>query len=502
MPRGVPKVPFEERFWARVAKTDTCWEWQGARLPTGYGRVTFDGENTSAHRAAWILTKGPIPDGQHVCHTCDNPPCCNPLHLFLGTHRDNMQDAQRKGRWRHSGTTAGGRGCIVPYKDGWRVMVSAGSDPISGQRRQISKVVRGSRAEAERVLTALLAKTDLRTGFIGTNATTLGELLERFVTHKALSTAGTTTDTYRHQLAYIPARLAAMPIGKVTTADLDAFYGHLATRGNKRNGKGLSPAAVRNVHVVIRGAFELARRYGWVPFNPAVDAEPPVVGKRPASPAPAAAIDALFRAAAAQHPALPTYLRVTLCAGGRRAEIHGLRWSTVDFAAGRLTLRETVVRAGGAWIVKPTTKTGGQRFVAVDGGTLDRIRALHDQAFERALACGVALPAAAFVFTDDPLGDTPWIPQTTAARFKRACAAAGLPKTTRLHDLRHLMATHMVDQGVPIPVVSARLGHAQNSTTSDIYTARVPDSDRAAADVIGRLMDQPGAPDGDVVGLG
>jgi len=370
----------------------------------------------------------------------------------------------------------------------WRVYVEAGPDAVTGTRRQITKVVRGAHKDAEIVHARLLVEYgDGR--LAGTDDVTVGELLERFVTHKTLSTAGTTTDTYRHQLAYITPWLAKMSVTKVRAQDLDAFYAHLATKGNKRTGKGLSAKSVRNVHVVLHGAFELARRYGWVAVNPAGNAEPPKVPRRLPSPAPAGSIDALFRHAADQHPALPTYLRVTLCAGGRRSEIHGLRWSAVDFAVGRVTLRETVVQAGGQWIVKATTKTGGERFVDIDAGTLELLRVLHDRAFEVALACEVALPATAFVFSDDPVGAVPWIPQTTAARFKRACIAAGLPTTTRLHDLRHLMATHLIDQGVSIAAVSARLGHAQNSTTLDIYTGRVAGSDRGAAEAMGRLLD-------------
>jgi integrase len=370
----------------------------------------------------------------------------------------------------------------------WRIFADAGPDALTGKRRQVTKVIRGTKKDADLAHARLLVECgDGHRG--GTNDMTVAALLEEFVTHKTLSTAGTTTDTYRTQLAYITDRLGAMPLNKVTARDLDGFYAHLATRGNKRTGKGLSAKSIRNVHVVIHGAFELARRYGWVAVNPAGNAEPPKVPRRLPSPAPAGSIDALFRHAADQHPALPTYLRVTLCAGGRRSEIHGLRWSAVDFTAGRVTLRETVVQAGGQWIVKPTTKTGGERFVDIDAGTLDLLRAAHDEAFARALACGVALPAAAFVFSDDPVGARPWIPQTTAARFKRACVAAGLDETTRLHDLRHLMATHLIDQGVSIAAVSARLGHAQNSTTLDVYTGRVAGSDRGAADVMGRLLD-------------
>lgn len=95
-------LAFPQRFWAKVLKTDTCWLWQGANKGPGkYGHLKFQDITTSAHRVAWILTYGPIPDDILVCHDCpdgDNPLCVNPAHLWLGTHADNAQDMVAKGR--------------------------------------------------------------------------------------------------------------------------------------------------------------------------------------------------------------------------------------------------------------------------------------------------------------------------------------------------------------------------------------------------------------------
>lgn len=75
-----------------------CWEWTGNRNDEGYGRLWLDGRRVYAHRRSWELFMGPIPPGLCVLHRCDNPPCCNPEHLFIGTKGDNMRDAMSKGR--------------------------------------------------------------------------------------------------------------------------------------------------------------------------------------------------------------------------------------------------------------------------------------------------------------------------------------------------------------------------------------------------------------------
>lgn len=86
--------------WRRVDRKEPteCWEWIGKQYRDGYGQCHWASKQQQAHRVVWTIANGPIPNGLFVCHRCDNRSCCNPAHLFLGTHQDNMRDRNSKQR--------------------------------------------------------------------------------------------------------------------------------------------------------------------------------------------------------------------------------------------------------------------------------------------------------------------------------------------------------------------------------------------------------------------
>lgn len=117
-------IPSEviSRFWAKVqrASENECWNWTACRSKDAYGNLRYGlfgvfRKNRLAHRFAYILSIGPIPEGLCVCHSCDNTACCNPAHFFLGTNADNMDDKCKKNRQSHCGTRSPNNGEASPH---------------------------------------------------------------------------------------------------------------------------------------------------------------------------------------------------------------------------------------------------------------------------------------------------------------------------------------------------------------------------------------------------
>lgn len=138
----------EQKFWSKVEilDKDSCWNWKRALSDVGYGIAYFKGNLIGAHRLAWILKKGPIPEGMMVCHRCDNKKCCNPNHHFLGSNHDNMKDLVAKGLSNKG--EKNGRAKLTRFQ----VCEIRKLNPMSGEYTFVARMFNVSRKTIQRIV--------------------------------------------------------------------------------------------------------------------------------------------------------------------------------------------------------------------------------------------------------------------------------------------------------------------------------------------------------------
>jgi len=139
-------------------------------------------------------------------------------------------------------------------------------------------------------------------------------------------------------------------------------------------------------------------------------------------------------------------------------------------------------------LVEKDTKTHAARRVSLDRTTVAAMTAHRARAEERARLCEHELDRRAFVFSNEVDGSGCWYPDSVSRAFARLCRKAGI-KGVRMHDLRHYVATRLLSEGVDVRTVAGRLGHRNASTTLNVYSHFLPEADREAADLLGRIFD-------------
>ena len=371
----------------------------------------------------------------------------------------------------------------------WELRVSLGRDPLSGRTRYETKTVAAKgRREAERALAAFV--TSLGTSGAVVHGT-FGELVERWIATASAGWSPANEMTVRRILSYYLRPLVPLRLERIRTADLDAFYAALRERGG-RDGRPLAISTVRRVHPVVRAAFEQGVRWGWLTANPAAQATPGPGEQRDVSPPPPEAVMALLERAEQEDPAFAVFLILAAATGARRGELVALRWPDLDLEGCTITIKRAISVGlhGPVERHRPKTKSS-IRQIALDEGTAGILRAHRARAAEQALACGLPVPATAFVFSHEPDGSKAWRPDYVSLKFRRLRKGLGLDDV-RLHDLRHFVATTLLGAGVDLRTVAGRLGHAAGGrTTLAVYAHFLQAPDRGAADLLGRLLKAP-----------
>jgi integrase len=276
---------------------------------------------------------------------------------------------------------------------------------------------------------------------------------------------------------YVRPALGTRKVDALRAMDLDLLYTELS-------GRGLSARTVRICHTVLRQSLDQARRWGFIAHNPALDASPPPQRRDEVIPPSVEQVLRILDAAYDEDPDFGTYLWLKSATGCRRGEVCALRWTDIDLDRAELSVRRSVVQLGQE-LREKDTKTHQSRRIALDPATVALLRQHRLRQREQMLALGVRLAEDALLF-GSPEG-RPWRPDVVTNRFGRLRSTLDL-EHVRLHDLRHFVASVLIDGGIPISTVSNRLGHSQISTTLNLYTHALPATDQRAAAYLGDLL--------------
>ena len=371
---------------------------------------------------------------------------------------------------------------IIQRKDRFYVVAYDGLDPLTGKERRRWHPAGHDRHEAEQMATRLEAdaagSAPLRGGPVH-----LGEFLtDTWLPTKRRHVRATTSYRYSWMVDnYVNPSVGHVPLRRLRADHLDGLYDQLATTGG-RHGTGLAPKTVHEVHVIVPSSLDLAMRRQLVDTNVAQATN--ARHKRQTRKVPrswTAEELASFLAAARPHRLHPA-LHLTACTGMRRGEVAGLKWSDLDRADQRLSISRTLQSLAGQPVEFPVKTRTSRRCIDLDDQTMDVLARWR----RRLSRDGLPHDADDWVFVN-PSGRFV-NPESISQLFGRL--QGGLPELTRIrfHDLGHTHASLLIMDGVPVKVVSERLGHANVAFTMHTYQHLLPGMSAAAARQFAALL--------------
>lgn len=278
---------------------------------------------------------------------------------------------------------------------------------------------------------------------------------------------------------YVVPHIGRVPVRRLTTADLQGLYDHLRVAGSATGGP-LSPKTVLNVHQILRAALGDAQRREFVGRNVAALMGPPCHGGAPEQRCWNDTELRTFLEASSSH-RLAAALRLAAMTGMRRGEVLGVEWRDLDVAARRLSVRRSVTCTGYETHVNSTKTDTSRRVIDLDDRTVEVL--VEWRARQATELDG----RTASVMFSRPNGCRVH-PHLLSQTFERIQSRLEVPRI-RFHDLRHTHATLLPKAGMPLKVVSERLGHSTPAFTMTVYQHVLPGMQRDAADLFSRLVD-------------
>lgn len=397
----------------------------------------------------------------------------------------------------------GWRDCADLRRSGhgtWAYRVDLGPGPdehgVHRARRQRYKGGFATRKEAEAARAVLLAAA--RDGqVVDRSRLTVGEYLEEWLAAKVESgnLRPSSAWSYEHYVrSYLRPFIGHLRLSDLRVHHVEAAYAAVRAgnpeRAKAKGRRAVGPTTQRRIHATLMSALNGAVKRRLIPLNPAVHAELPKASRPRVEPWSPAELGA-FLDAAAQHE-LGVLFHVMAMTGLRRGEAIGLRWADIDLERQVLTVAQQIGEVSGRIVTgKPKTRSGEDRVVDLDGGTVGALlghRLVQDT--ERA-TWGSAYEDLGLVFCKP--GGSPLRPSQVTKTMQSIASAAGLPRK-RLHDLRHGSASLQLAAGVSMTIVSKRLGHSSITITADTYSHLLEGVGRAAAEASAALVPRASVP--------
>jgi len=378
------------------------------------------------------------------------------------------------------------RGYTAKKGNRYYAVIYEGVDPLTGKERRRWYAAGPRKADAQQMVTELM-KRKHDGEYRPPDRVTLGSYLtDRWLPTKRAQLRLSTFDSYRRNIKlHVIPRIGHIPLQRLTPEDLDSLYATLAEdRANGR--RGLAPKTIHSIHQMLHKALADAERKGSVVRNVAALADPPKLSsaKKRAMRVWDAEQLRQFLDSIEQHRLYPAFY-LAASTGMRRGEVLGLQWTDVDLDGRRLSVSQALLSVSYA-IQIGDVKTGpSRRTIDLDPRTVSVLRSWRKRQLEERLALGENYQDHGLVFTG-PEG-TPIHPDFFSQTFDRKVGRSGLPRI-RLHDLRHGHASLLLKSGVPVKVVSERLGHATPAFTMTVYQHVLPGMQAEAATTFANLV--------------
>lgn len=351
----------------------------------------------------------------------------------------------------------------------YRVIVDVGIDPATGRRKQVC-----STHDTKKAAQLWLAETRAQAAkgtFVGRERTTVDAYLDEWLAGKR-DLKPTTKANYTDALKVARRSFGHKALQDLTKADLDRMVNGMldgSLRRQGRTGQPLSARAVRLTLTVVSMALESAVKEGRLARNVAAMVERPGNQTKARGVWNGGHMAAFLKVSDADR--LGGAWRLTM-QGLRRGEVLGLSWEDVDLDAATVTVHRNRVAVGSETILQTTKTAAGRRVLALTPGAVTALKRMKAQQAQERLQAG-ALHQDTGLVAVDALGE-PVKPRWYGDRFKALARDAGVP-VVRLHDARHAYGSHLLDQGVPLTIVSEVLGHASVDITASVYAHAVND---------------------------